>query len=1010
MRTCFVLIAFCVTSLVPFPPTAAQTTTGTIRGYVRDQNARPLANAQIEARNIATGVARTATSDADGSYILPGLVPATYDLVVRRVANASQRRQVVVRIGATLLADFTLQAGAVELEAVTIEAATPMVELRTSEVAVNVTPQQIEQLPTVNRNFLDLATLAPGVVVSEDRLSTVGRRAFSGGGASPNQSNVFVDGSSLKNDVSGGGVSGQDNSRGNPFPRNAIQEYRVITQNFKAEYQKASSAIITATTKSGSNRWSGNALFTYQSKGLVALDTFQTIQKNTNPNFKEPDFTRYIAGLSVGGPLIRDRLFFFGSYEGNYQDRSEIINISPVTGFTGIDTVNLTQYNGNFTSPFRETLVFGKLTYAISENSSADLSFNTRHETDIRDFEGARTFSAATNFRQDVSIGQLRYNRYWGAWLNEAKVDYSRFRRNPSPNTRGVAARLYHYLIPGTVTRQDAWIGSDLSEQDFIQKRIGFRNDLTYSGREQHVIKGGVSVDLLTYDISKLNDVTPKFDYAQYVNPVEHDFTPSPTGVPYNFRNPYRLVFAVGAGNVNRKNTQIGAYLQDDWTPTPRLTFNLGIRWDFESRMINTDYVTPRMVVDTLTRYNSSLPTPLDLGRYISTGDNRKPFYGAFQPRLGFSYGLDKENRTTVFGGFGIYYDRSIFDFSIDEIQKIDRPTYFVRFAHPDSTPTAGQVRWNDSYLTADTSVLSTLARTSGQPEAFLLDNEMKPPKSTQWSLGVRRVLGSWVASLTYQGQRGTDLFTYNWANIALDPATRRCCVSFDLGAHGFRNFIYSTNDGKTWYDALSFQLDRPYRRSPDGIGWGGGLLYTFADRDLAGVDNLDDITGSFPGGFPNARSIPKRTDCCGADERHRVVANWIMDLPYLRGIQFSGLITLGSGGVRDVGTHPRFGGVPDTSFFINALAPPRQSFFVFGAWAYRRVDVRLRKDFPQISGTTLGVTVDVFNVFNYSNLGNYDFAVDAGGQRWSTIQKVARADQVVSDPRRVQIGVEYSF
>src|SRR5204863_8470133 len=137
---------------------------------------------------------------------------------------------------------------------------------------------------------------------------------------------------------------------------------------------------------------------------------------------------------------------------------------------------------------------------------------------------------------------------------------------------------------------------------------------------------------------------------------------------------------------------------------------------------------------------------------------------------------------TTVLGGWGLYYDRSLFDFSVDEIQKLARPTFLVRLADPDSTPKPGEVAWNNSYLTADTSAISSLSRSSGQPEAFLLDNKMKVPKSTNWSLGVRRVLGSMVASLTYQGQRGTNLFTYNWANISLDAAGR-CCVSFDIGA-----------------------------------------------------------------------------------------------------------------------------------------------------------------------------------------------------------------------------------
>jgi hypothetical protein len=1005
MRTALLSAVAAILLMSAASPLTSQTTTGTVRGYVKDQNGTPIGEAEIQARNLETGVQRATTSRGDGSYILPGLAPATYELAARHIGFSPQRRQVAVQIGATLIVDLSLQAGAVELQAVTVEGASA-IELRTSEVSTNVTPQQIQRLPTSARNFLDLAALAPGVTVSEDRVNSIGFRTFSAGGGSPNQVNVFVDGSSLKNDLTAGGIAGQDASRGNPFPRNAIQEYRVISQNFKAEYQKASSAIITATTRSGSNQWTGTALFGYQNKSLLALDTFQLRDKHraeriardsgTPSTFRVPDYSRVLTALSVGGPLQRDRLFFFGSYEGNYQNRASRVNLTPPTGIGPLDTVNLTQYNGNFSSPFRETLLFGKLNYAINSSSSAELSFNTRHETDVRDFGGGRALMTAVNFAQDVSIGQFKYNRFWGGWLNEAKVDYSRFWRDFAPNVPGVSSRLFHY--PG----QDARIGSDLSIQDFIQKRVGLRDDITYSGFQQHVFKGGVSVDLVTYDIHKQNLVTPMFEYAQYVDPASYGWTTNTSGIPFNFRSPFLLQYATGADFVTVDNTQVGAYIQDDWSPTSRLTLNLGVRWDRESNMLNTGYVTPQNVVDTLTRYNDSLPNRLDLSRYISTGNNRKPFGGALQPRLGFSYALDRNNITTVFGGWGIYYDRSIFDFSVDEIQKLARPTYVVRFAHPDSTPAPGQVTWNNSYLTADTSVLSALARTSGQPEAFLLDNKMKPPKSTQWSLGVRRVLGSWVAALTYQGQRGKDLFTYNWANIGLNPANDLCCVSFNIGAHGFRNFIYSTNDGRTWYDALSLQLDHPYRPSADGIGWGAGITYTYATRSIAGVDNLNDISSSFPGGFPFARSIPKHSDNGGNDERHRMVANWIMDMPYLFGIQFSGLITLGSGSRRDIGGPPRFGGIPDSTYFRGGFVPTEYNFFVLGGWAYRRVDVRFRKDLPQMGRSSIGVTLDVFNVFNYMNFGDYDT-----GFRSATF---GQGRQVISDPRRVQLGVEYTF
>jgi outer membrane receptor protein involved in Fe transport len=988
---------------------SAQTSTGSIRGYVTDSSGAALEGANVVAVSVLTGAQRAVTTQARGFYALLGLVPGEYDVTARHIGSAPQKVRARVLIGEVLSLDFRLAASAIQLEAVTVAAASG-VETRTSEVATNVTPQQLEQLPTVSRNFLDLAALAPGVTVSEDRVNGIGFRTFTGGGASPNQTNVFIDGTSLKNDLTAGGVSGQDASRGNPFPRNAVQEYRVISQNYKAEYQNAASAIITATTKSGGNTWSGNVLFTYQDKGLVALDTFQVKQKHIADSiaqatgqpstFVKPDFTRLIPAFSIGGPIQRDRLFFFGSYEGNYQNRDVTVDFRPPTGIAALDSVNLTQYNGNFTSPFRETMGFGKLTYAIDPHSSAELSVSDRHETDVRDFGNINcsmcAFQEAVNFRQNVTITQLKYNRFWGAWLNEAKVDYSRFQRNPSPDTPGLAARVFHY--PG----QDAQIGSNLSTQDFVQKGLGFRDDLTYSGFQgagQHVFKGGVSVNFLTYDITKRNNETPKFEYAQYVDPTTYGWTTDTTALKFDFRVPYQLTYGTGIGFVGTNNTQVGAYVQDDWSPTSRLTLNLGIRWDFESNMINTSYVTPQEVVDTLTRYNDSLPTPLDLSRYISTGTNRKPFYGAFQPRIGFSYALDDENKTTVFGGFGIYYDRSIFDFSVDEIQKLTHPTYTIRFADPDSTPKAGQAQWQNSYLTADTATLNALVHTSGEPEAFLLDNKMKPPMSKQWSLGVRRVLGTWVASITYQGQRGTNLFTYNWANFGLHP-DGSCCTSFNIGAHGFANIIYSTEDGKTWYDGVSFQFDRPYRRSSDRFGWGGGIIYTYAKRSIAGVDNLNDITSSFPGGFPNAAGIPKHADNGGNDERQRIVGNWIIDIPYVSGVHFSGLLTLSSGARLDVGCPARFCG--PATYINGGFTPTPRNSIIPGGWAYQRLDVRLQKDFPQFSGTELGVIMDVFNVFNTANYGCYDtgFKSPTYGQPFC----------VVSDPRRVQLGAEYRF
>ena len=970
-------------------PATAQNSTGTIRGTVSGANGNGVGDAQVSARNVESGVQRGAVTRADGFYVIPGVVPGTYDMTIRRIGSAAQTRRVVVQIGAVSLQDFSLIDAPTQLVGVVVSAA-PTVETRTSEVATNVTQDQISKLPTASRNFLELAALAPGVTVSEDRINSTNFRTIQAGGQSANSVNLFVDGTSFKNDLTGGGISGQDASRGNPFPQGAIQEYRVITQNFKAEYQKAGSAIITATTKSGTNEWTGSALIGYQNASLVSLDSFQRKDQAANPTtFTKPPYNRTLTALSFGGPLVKDKLHLFASYDGNIQNRSSRVDFAtPPTGFAALDSVNVKQYTGAFGSPFREDLFFAKLSNEISDHSSAEFSLSDRHETDVRDFGGNTAQQAAVNYRQNDGVAQLKYNYFTGPWFNEAKVDFSRFQRNPSPNDAGLPRRDYIY------SNTDHFIGSNASTQDYVQKRLGLRNDLTYSGLQmagEHVIKGGASVDFVGYDIVKDNDGTPTFRYSDVNN----------TQV-YNYATPYQLNYGSGDPNFNAHNNELGAYIQDDWSPVKRLTFNLGIRWDFESHMMNYDYVTPKMVVDTLTRYNSQLPTPLDLNNYISTGNNRKPFYGAFQPRFGFSYALDEASKTTVFGGAGLYYDRTLFDVAVDETQKITHPSFQVNFAPRGVAPLPGQIAWSDSYLTANRQVLDALVGSYGQPEAWLLANDMKVPYSTQFNFGLKQVIADWTVSATYAGVRGYDQLTLNFGNSGVKPDGTCCSAGFNTGAHGFSNFIYSTNEGKTWYDALQIQIDRPYRRMTNSdFGWGAGLAYTYANRSVQGMDNLGDLFE-----FPTAASIPKHASTAAngtalsGDEKHRMVINGVADIPYLYGIQLSGIGTFGGKFTQDVGCPARFCG----------SAYERGGFTVPGLFPYQNINLRVRKDFVHLgTAKSFGLTMDLFNALNRDNLGCYDTGSRLNGD--GTVNKnFGTASCVVTDARRVQFGAQVDF
>ena len=226
-------------------------------------------------------------------------------------------------------------------------------------------------------------------------------------------------------------------------------------------------------------------------------------------------------------------------------------------------------------------------------------------------------------------------------------------------------------------------------------------------------------------------------------------------------------------------------------------------------------------------------------------------------------------------------------------------------------------------------------------------------------------------------------MFVFYFANMNFTCPERSFGVGGCFVIHnipGFSTILLATNSGKTWYNALQVRVDRPYRPSATGrVGWGAGLAYTLAKRETQGFN--DDF------GFPNPVDYPRQPR---NDERHHLVANWIMDLPFASGIQFGGLVTLGSGVKQDVGD--RFGGT------TNPLKPGG-----FEPPMFKNIDLRLRKAFPSFGRNTVALTADLFNVYNWQNLGCFN----TGNP---TDLNFGQAGCVISDPRRFQIGAEYSL
>jgi hypothetical protein len=831
-----------------------------------------------------------------------------------------------VLIGPTLEMNFRLTPDLVLLESITVVGATA-VETETSEIATNVTPRQMESLPQNDRNFLNFAALAPGVLLGTDEQ----RKEVKAGAQGSSSTNVFIDGVSFKNDVIQGGVIGQDSSRGNPFPQNAVQEFRVITQNYSAEYQKASSAIITAVTKSGSNQLHGEAFAFFQDKGLV----------DENPlNGSNPEYERLQYGLSIGGPIIADRMHFFASYEANDQDREETVALGGGWQNNPALRQQLSQFAGTFTQPFRSDLAFAKVSFQPGPVQILDWSANFRKETDIRGFGGETSYDSAENVRNNSWGTNLRHQYTQASWLNEASVSYQTYQWNPTPLDDNSVGLVYEGLLR---------IGGRDTEQDIGQDRLAFRDDLTLSSFDfhgNHTFKVGGNVEMLDYTVTKFFEENPRFFFRSDLSAT----------IPYKAR------WGFGDPDLSADNTQYGIYGQDDWAVNDKLTLNLGLRWDYETNMFNTDYVTPDLVRQ---RLSDDFPA-----KYFTDGNDRDPKSDMFQPRLGFSFDIFANGKTIAFGGAGRYYDRNLFNNTLDESFRLQ---HFVGefFFTPDGSPFNGQpaAKWDPKYLTRDGLLALQASGITGKPEVFLIENDTKVPYSNQWNLGVRHSFGNIVGSLSYASIRSFNGFSYLWGKGF-------CCPQVDPN---YSNVLISSDDIKTWYDAVYLQIDRPYT---DESHYGFNVAYTFAEAEQVGGDlfSLDKATiADWPRyGTPGTQD-------------HRIVANAIVGLPWE--IRLSGLLQYSSGDKYRI--HDFSNG-----FCFNCYTPKTGE-----GPSWTTIDLRGEKGFT-FGAHTISVIAEAFNLFNEDRYSNFqDFNGPEGNPNLGKPTAIVGGSQ-----RRYQFGLRYAF
>ncbi len=986
------LIATAVAAALAGPTiTWAQTSDGNLRG-----KAAP--GSEVTAKNVATGAIRRTKSGADGTYALVGLPPGTY----RVDAGPGTEVTITVSVASTAVVDLAAGASPTpesSLSEITVQSRRP-VDVRTSEVGDIVSLHDIETTPQITRNFLEFAELVPGVSFTVD---SQGNTSLRGGAQLDSSVNVYIDGISQKDYVApGGGTVGQSGAQqngdpGNPFPQLAIDQYKVTTSNYKAEFGDAASAIIVAQTKSGTNEFKGEGFVTFTNQNLRAETPSEIAEATVNdPKASEPS---YEFGFAQGGPIIPDYVHFFATWE--HKDlalQNTVYPNSVSTAFAqSLLPAGVGSQFGPTTNPFKEDLGFAKIDYEPTDADRFELTGFLRRETQISGGGAQTAQSAATDYKNDVDRGNLRWQHSADAWVNEAILSYQNANSTTSSTNENPQFNYIYFPAAPQASPSDSLItvngpGDGVGFR-YSQTGPELQDNFTLPNLQwfgDHTVKfGGSYQDInLTAQNGSANLNTASYYYA---------VTPAGTAqIPFEVQFP-DVVNGVSSPTVETEDHQIGLYLQDDWNVDQHLSFNLGLRWDYEDVPSFLHFQTPAAVVDAINgpfgagtnltyKQVLALGGPnypgININNYISTGSNRKPETDEIAPRLGFSYDIFGDQNYVIFGGAARSYDRNLFSTLGLETTKIALNTnpqvYFPSVPQQDpfgACSTSADINtanhcyaWNASYLTA--AGLATLVTNPSSHEVDLLNNNIKAPYSNQFSIGFRAKVSDWNTAVTLSEIKSYDTIIGHLGNrYANGRAYDSTGAPWGAqGVPGVGSLILWDNAGRDENLQVGLSATKPYTKES---GWSATVAYTFTDAYQTNTSgnsadynvnyNQYEFDYPFPYLYPfqPSNAVPK----------HRVVATYSHDLPW--DIVFAAKLTVSTpipvgGAAGCPGPCNAYGGST-----IDVSGQLRDTI------GYRDVDVQITKNIVFNNWSSLYVRFDVLNLFN-----NYNF--DSSAAIWN--------------------------
>ena len=935
----------------------------TVSGTVTDSTAAVLPGVTIKAVNAASGNSFEAVTDARGAYRI-ALRIGVYQITATLAGFGTMMRSVELLVGQTAVVNLQLAPSTVQ-ESVTVTAQSPLIATTTSSVSGNIDPKQMSELPVLGRNWMSLSLLAPG-----NRTNTQGSVPVQDRHAGDvREFELNVDGQQVT------AVLGTGNQA--RYSRDSIAEFQFIANRFDATQGRSSGVQVNAITKSGTNKPSG---------------TFVGNFRDSKFNAEDPVLLRVVPysdqqwAWTFGGPIRKDKVHFFANFDYEREPRTSIWN-TPYPNFN----VSL--------SGIRNVKMGGvRLDY--------ELSPKTRLMTKVsgsRLWEpfgaGGANHPAGTANNEEISHEVLvQFTQVLGARaFNEIKSGMASYELDQAT----LSAWSHHWMAPDVTSgnpiitlRGFSVAGNNNFPRHRIQKVWSLRDDFSFSyeAAGRHALK--VGGEFLYHDEFTRNCLRCMGQLTANGGPIPDAATlqaifPNPFNVDtwnLNALSSISTRYTVGVSN-NQFNTpysipKYGAWAQDDWTIGPRLTLNLGVRYDLAWNGF-AQFV--------------SFPPWMAAGRPQDAKD--------VQPRVGFAYSLN--DRTVLRGGGGLYYA----DVTSPNLEwPVDPPTIAIISAVNDGRADFASNPFNGPLPTFDQALQRYCYVNNNAPGCLIRDlQELAPPPpfahvshSWQSSIGLARQIGSDMAleaDYVFTGSRNEHRIQDN-VNISFDPATGKANPFSDRTKRPFPDWgvvsLYLMN-GRSKYNGLQTVFTKRMSHR-----WQGTLTYTLATLRDSDPQPLSGLTET---PFAVTRDLGNDYGPAVSDQRHRLVFNGIWNIAY--GFQLSGIYFYGSGEryatTCGCGADNTFIGAAGTDRLrLDGTIVPRNNFV---GLPIHRVDMRFQRHFKLVGRTGADGIVELFNAFNRANYGSY-VTQEASSQ----YRQPVSSTNLSYAPQSLQIGFRVTF